>query len=244
MRAALRPMSLISPLRTPPMSDVMAMTAAMPITIPKMVRRLRPRFASSERSASRAKSRMLMRHPLRSASVADGDDAVRLGGDTCVVRDEDDGLALILEAMERLEHLVPGCRVEVARGLVGQDDGGVVDQRAGDGHSLHLTARELFRAMVVVVERQAHGAQGMDGAYLAFAARHIDVGEWQHDVVEDAHARQEVEALEHEADARRAHLGELIVGGLGDVEALEQVSARGRCVEASQDVHECGLVGA
>ena len=36
----------------PPMSAVMAMTAEMPMTTPRMVRRLRPRFASSAEAVS------------------------------------------------------------------------------------------------------------------------------------------------------------------------------------------------
>ena len=62
MRAALRPMPLMRPLRTPPMSDVMAMTAAMPITMPRMVRRLRPLLASSDLNASRQRSAKLIGH--------------------------------------------------------------------------------------------------------------------------------------------------------------------------------------
>ena len=61
MRAALRPMPLMRPLRTPPISDVMAMTAAMPMTMPRTASKgLRPRLASSERIASRIRSMMLI----------------------------------------------------------------------------------------------------------------------------------------------------------------------------------------
>ena len=53
--------------------------------------------------------------------------------------------------------------VEVAGGLVGQQDGGVVDQRARDGHALLLAAGEPARQRVRLV-RQAHLLEQLAGA--------------------------------------------------------------------------------
>ena len=50
---------------------------------------------------------------------------------------------LAVELAEELHDLVAGLRVEVAGGLVGQDQLRVVDQRAGDGHALLLAAGQL-----------------------------------------------------------------------------------------------------
>ncbi len=123
--------------------------------------------------------------------------------------------------MEGLEHHAAGGGVQVARGLVGEDDRRVVHERAGDGHALHLAAGELVGAVVVVVNGQARRREGRYGPLLALATRAVGVDERELHVVEHAHAREQVEALEHEADALGADLGELAVVELGHVQALE-----------------------
>ncbi len=65
-------------------------------------------------------------------------------------------LAGALEGVERVHDLAPRNGVEVAGGLIGQDDGGVVHKGACDGDALHLAARELVCAMVVVVDGKAY----------------------------------------------------------------------------------------
>src|ERR1700722_10091109 len=44
---------------------------------------------------------------------------------------------------QQLEHVFSRMRVEVARGLVGQQQGRMVDEAARDGHALLLAAGEL-----------------------------------------------------------------------------------------------------
>ena len=55
-------------------------------------------------------------------AVADFDAPGRDGGDFGVVGDEDDGAAFVAELAEELENGVPGVRIEVAGGFVGEDD--------------------------------------------------------------------------------------------------------------------------
>lgn len=50
-----------------------------------------------------------------------------------------------MEVDEDLEDGVAGCAVEVAGGFVGQEEGGFVDERAGDGDALLLAAGEVCR---------------------------------------------------------------------------------------------------
>jgi hypothetical protein len=59
------------------------------------------------------------------------------------VRDHDDGGALLVDALEQVHDLARHQRVEVSRGLVGQDQLGITGQHAGDGHALLLSAGEL-----------------------------------------------------------------------------------------------------
>ena len=85
--------------------------------------------------------------------VANGHGTVGLGGNARVVRDEYDGLAALLELVEGFHDERPGCRVQVSRGLVGQDDGRIVDEGARDGDALHLSTREFRYAVVPMVDR-------------------------------------------------------------------------------------------
>ena len=73
-------------------------------------------------------------------AVADVDDAVSVLGDIGFVGDEDDGVAFCVELIEEGHDFGAGLGVEVAGGLVGEDDGRTVDEGAGDGDALALAA--------------------------------------------------------------------------------------------------------
>src|SRR6202035_4754819 len=100
-------------------------------------------------------------------AVFDVDHAVGVFGDIGLVGYEDDGIAFFVEAVEEGHDLDAGLGVEVAGGLVGEDDGGVVDQGAGDGDALALTAGELV-GLVVHAAFEAHVGEGLAGALKAF----------------------------------------------------------------------------
>ena len=177
-------------------------------------------------------------------AVADVHGAVGPGGHLGVVGDEHDGLSALLEAAEGLHHELSRRGVEVARGLVGEDDCRVVDEGARDGDALHLASGELIGAVEEVLLGKSHRAQGLPGQKLALARRDVGVDEREHHVSEHRGARHEVERLEHEAQARRAHVGQVVVRELGDLHALEAIRAGGRAVEAAERVHERRLAGA
>ena len=67
--------------------------------------------------------------------------AVGVHGDIVLVSDQDDGVALLVEALEQRHDFVAGGGVEVAGGLVGQQDRRVVHQGPGDRDTLPLAAR-------------------------------------------------------------------------------------------------------
>ena len=61
---------------------------------------------------------------------------------------------------QRVHYFRGGCGVEVAGGLVGQQQGGAVHQRAGNCHALKLPAAELLRqslAQASKADRLKHG---------------------------------------------------------------------------------------
>ena len=67
------------------------------------------------------------------------DRAMRERCDIGFVRDEDDGIACLMQAGEKRHDLAARLRIEVAGWLVGKQDRRVVHQRAGDRHALTLS---------------------------------------------------------------------------------------------------------
>ena len=86
---------------------------------------------------------MLKLDGLDDAAVLQVDAAIGAAADALVVRDHQDGAALGVEVGEEIEHdlLVGG--VEVAGGLVGEDDLGIVGEGAGNGDALLFAAGKL-----------------------------------------------------------------------------------------------------
>jgi hypothetical protein len=176
-------------------------------------------------------------------AVADGDDAVGELGDVGLVGDDDDGVALGVEIVEERHDLVAGLGVEVAGGFVGEDDGGLVDQGAGDGDALALAAGELV-GLVHHAGAEVDGLEDGLGAGDALGGGGAVVDEGQLDVVQRGGAGEQVEGLEDEADLLVADAGEFVVVELADVVAVEPVLALGRGVEAADEVHQRRLAGA
>src|ERR1700677_4348606 len=83
-------------------------------------------------------------HLVDDVAVGEEDDAVGVGRAAGVVGDHHDRLAeLGHRPPQEGQHLGGGVRVEVAGGLVGEDEVGLVDQGPGAGTALLLPARHL-----------------------------------------------------------------------------------------------------
>jgi hypothetical protein len=181
-------------------------------------------------------------------AVAHVEDAIGDLGGLGVVGDHEDGLVELAAGLaEHLENGVGIFGVEVAGGLVGEDDGGAGDEGAGDSDTLLLAAGELVGAVVETALDAEHlGEVGEKGLVEIFLYGRAELG----DVVGDfnvAHRGerwQEVEALEDEADFGATHFGALGVGESGEVHAVDQDGAGGGAGEAAKDVEKGGLAGA
>ena len=120
-------------------------------------------------------------------------------GQLGIVRDHDDQ-AVVGDFGEQVHDLHARLAIERARRFVGQQDFRVVDERAGDGHALHLAAGKLAGLLVHVVGKP-DAAEGVDGAAAALGPSDAGQGKRQLDVFQDGLMRDEVISLEHEADA-------------------------------------------
>ena len=118
---------------------------------------------------------------------------------SCVT--SDDGDAGVAELLEERHDLDARARVEVARSARRRGSARARHQRARDGHALLLAAGELVG---VVVERGRRGPplRAPRGARSALAAGDARVEQRQLHVLQRARARQQVEALEDEAEVR------------------------------------------
>ena len=106
-------------------------------------------WASRKRASSvSASSRSAHRRVADDPAIAHDQVAPRVAGDVQLVGHHHDGDPLVVEFLKHPHDLDAGLAVEVAGWLVGQQQGGLVDQRAGDGDPLLLAARKLAGMMV------------------------------------------------------------------------------------------------
>ena len=93
-------------------------------------------------------------------------------------------------------------RVEVARRLVGNHEHRLVDEGAGDRDALLLAAGQFDRVGVRAV-LQAHPLQDLERAPALLHVGHAEDAQREHHVLEHGLARDQLEVLEDEAEARR-----------------------------------------
>jgi hypothetical protein len=184
-----------------------------------------------------------MRAASRAVAVLEHDAAARPVGDVGLVGDEDHRHALRIQLGEQPHDLFRGLRIERPRGFVGEDELRLVHQGAGDGHALLLAAGEFGRGVLGTLG-EAHACEARLGARMAFGRLHPGIDHRQFDVLERARARQQVELLEHEADAAVADRRERIAGQALDRLARQTVGAAGGLIEAAEDVHQRALARA
>src|SRR5688572_223366 len=107
-----------------------------------------PATSASRRSTIRESAYYAI---LGDPAVLDMDRPVGAVGDPRVVGDHDQGAPLTSQLLEQVQDVLAARGVEVAGGLVGQDQVGLAGQGAGDGDPLHLPARELGRLVLHAV---------------------------------------------------------------------------------------------
>ena len=156
-----------------------------------------------------------------------------------VVGDHDDGLAeLVHRQAEEGEQVGAGLGVEVARGLVGEDDLGPGHEGPGRRHPLLLAARELGGPVVEAVTK----ADDVDDAVEPLLVRLLaGEGEGEGDVLGRGERGQQVEGLEDEADAVPTQAGQALVVERAELGVADVDPAEGEGVEAGQAVEKGGL---
>ena len=96
-------------------------------------------------------------------------------------------------------HLLAQLLVESAEGLVHEQDGRPVDERAREGHALLLATAELRREAGPVA-RESHTGQRFLHTPVGLGPRHSARAEGEGEVVVDRHVGEERVVLEHHAE--------------------------------------------
>jgi hypothetical protein len=169
-------------------------------------------------------------------SIDQDDQPVGVGGRVGVVRDHDDGLAeLVGRPAQELEQIGGGLGIQVAGRLVGEDDRRLVDEGPGDRNALLLAAGELGGPMRETVGDADRRDELVEPLAVGLAPGQ---GERKEDVLLRVEDRHQVEALEDEAELVAPHPRQLAVLEAGELRPVDRDGARGRTVEARQEMHQ------
>jgi hypothetical protein len=148
-----------------------------------------------------------------------------------------------VQLFEQVHHAAGHLAVEVAGGLVGEQQARLAGQRPGDGHPLLLATRQLGRVMARP-RRQADPGQRFGSTAPAFGRRQAAIAQRHLDVVDDVEVGDQVEGLEDEADLLVAQARALVVAQAAHVHAVKPILATGEGFEQAGDREEGGLARA
>lgn len=177
-------------------------------------------------------------------AVLDVDDLVGAVGNAALMRDHDDGHALFaVELGEQLHHFLGSLGIERARRLVRQEDLGIGDQGAGDGHALLLSAGHLV-GIVLRPGGEAELVEILHRQFVALVAAHTLVEERKFDVLHRGLESDQVEGLEDEADHPVAVVRGLALRQALDQFAVDVVFAGIIVVQDAQNVEQRRFAGA
>src|SRR3990172_8438040 len=172
------------------------------------------------------------------APVAKLDDPLGVARDVLLVGHEQDRHTVGVEPLEEGHDRHRGPRVEVPRGLVGEEKGGLGDESAGDGDALLLSARELARLVIHAIgEADPLERRFRERPAVETPSRAV-VEERKLHVLDGRRPPEEVESLEDETDLLIPDVGELVLAELVDLLAVEEVRAARGIVEAAEDIHQ------
>lgn len=151
-----------------------------------------------------------------------------------VMGHHDDRLLVdFVELLQDLKHVLSTFAVEVADRFIGEDDVGIIDQRAGDSDALLLSAGELAREFVGLFSDAEAAKQlvaGFEPLFRGFAAEDFR----KDDVVDDIERWDEIESLENHTDESLMEFQVLLFGHLRDDFVLDGDTAIGGGLQSGE----------
>jgi hypothetical protein len=187
------------------------------------------------RTIARHKVRMSVnRGTVHNLAVTHVQDAMAVGGGFGIVRDHDDGLAeILIELAEQTKDSFGAFRIEVAGGLIRQDDLWFADDGARQRYALLFTAGKLGGFVL----QTAAQAEEIGNDLKAVGIESISVNVLgQSDVVVGIESGKQIETLKDEADFVAAQQSARGVAHGSEVVAIEEHASGGGLCEASNHV--------
>ena len=158
---------------------------------------------------------------------------------TGIVRDHDDGAPLLVEFAQQAQDDFFVHGVEIAGGLVGQNNLWIVDQGARNADALLLASGELRRQVTGAVF-EAHAVERFERFF--FVGHAVEVLR-EHDVLNRGEIGNHVKLLKDKADGFGANVIEIGGAEAGDVLSVKPDFASGGAVEASDEIDHGALAG-
>lgn len=138
------------------------------------------------------------------------DGAVGLCGERLVVGNDDEGLSeLVPQGEEEFVELYLVARVEASGRFVGQHHVGIVDEGAGHGHTLLLTARELGGLVGAAVAEPYEVEELASAVACSLSGSALDESGDEH-ILLGAEFAQELMLLKYETDVLAAEAGQRV----------------------------------
>src|SRR5450759_2644333 len=147
------------------------------------------------------------------------------------------------DAAENGQDLSSGTTVQIAGGLIGEDQFGLVGQSPGDGHALLLPTRQLIRAVVLPFFKPDQ-PQAIEHPLAPLAYGHTFDAQHQFDIFVGRIVGRKAKGLEDKTHLLAAEMGQLpFIERIGFV-AKYAYNSTGWAVETTDDVEQGGLSAA
>jgi len=171
-------------------------------------------------------------------AIDQGDTSVGSGGDFRAMSDQDDGGFLLAgEPGDEFDDGGAGGGVEVARGFIGEENGGLMNESPCESGALELSAGELVGPMMRAICK-VNGGQEFLGTLSCQGVDSAGKEKGEENIFFDREGGKEMKKLKDEADFQASEGGEFgVVQGVKGV-AFEVSLAGGGGVEGSENVEE------
>jgi len=153
------------------------------------------------------------------------------------------GVSLLVQLLQKPQHLAASMGVQRAGGLVRQNDRRVAHQCPRNGHALLLAAGKLVGAVFQLVAKP-HLFQHLPGADVAVGAGDARIHQRHLHIFHQVQLGQQIVLLEDKAQHLVADSGQLVAVHLAHIPAIEPVGAVGRHIQTADDVHAGGFARA
>src|ERR1700733_322741 len=176
-------------------------------------------------------------------AVANANHAISVQCDVRLVRDENNGVALLVEPCEESHDFFAGLGIEVAGWFIGEENRRTIYESASDRDALALPAGKFVRAVHHSVG-EVHLRKSLLRPHQALFGGRAIVNQGQLNVVQRSRTRKKIERLKDEADFLVTNVGEFIVIEITHQPPRKVVATARWRVEAANKIHQRGLPGA